>query len=521
MTGHFAIAEHHPQRPALVGPDEEQVSYGELAVAANRIASGLQSLGLERGDTLAVVLPNGRLFMEVYAAAMQIGLYIVAVNWHLTGSEILYILSDSDAKALIAHARFASACRDAVDRAKVPEHARFCVGHIPGFRPLADLVSGTPDTRPKGRSAGQVMFYTSGTTGRPKGVRKPLPELSPDTIGVGVRSAPAGRAARRPAAQPSQPLDQVHLVCGPLYHGAPIGAASGVLDNGALLVLIDKWTPERFLELIERHRVTHASMVPTMFHRLLALPESSRRAADVSSLVSVTHAGAPCPIDVKRRMIEWWGPIINEYYSSSEGSMPTTVTSEEWLLRPGTVGRPGPGNEIKIYDEEGHECPPGVPGIVYLTPLWEFEYHKDPDKTRESRRGKLFTVGDIGYLDDEGYLFLCDRQADVIISGGVNIYPAEVEGALLEHAAVGDVAVVGVPNEEWGEEVRAVVEAVPGIGPGPELERELIAFCRERIAGFKCPRSIDFVEQLGRDPNGKLRKRPIRDRYWAGRARKI
>jgi long-chain acyl-CoA synthetase len=260
-------------------------------------------------------------------------------------------------------------------------------------------------------------------------------------------------------------------------------------------------------------------MVPTMFHRLLALPESVRARADVSSLEVVTHAGAPCSVDVKRRMIDWFGPIITESYSSTEGAG-TTVTAEEWLRRPGTVGRPSAGVELRIFDEDGTECGPGQPGLVYVSQaLWRFEYHNDPVKTEANRRGDLFTVGDIGYVDEEGYLFLCDREADVIISGGVNIYPAEVEATLLTHPSVADAAVVGVPNDEWGEEVRAVVE--PNGEPGPRLEGELVDFCRDRLAHYKCPRAVDFVDSLGRDPNGKLRKRPIRDRYWAGRTRKI
>jgi long-chain acyl-CoA synthetase len=284
---------------------------------------------------------------------------------------------------------------------------------------------------------------------------------------------------------------------------------------------MDKWTPERFLELVEEHSVTNATMVPTMFHRLLALPEEVRLAADVSSLRAVLHAGAPCPIHVKRRMIEWLGPIVSESYSSTEGAG-TSVTSEEWLRKPGTVGRPTPGVTLKILDEDGHECATGTPGLVYLSPtLWEFEYRGEPERTRGPRRNDLFTVGDIGYLDDDGYLFLCDRQANTIISGGVNIYPAEVEAILLQHPAVMDVAVIGVPNDEWGEEVRAVVEAHDDQPESNGLGAELIEFCRANLAHYKCPKAVDFVRSLERDPNGKLRKGEIRGRYWEGRDRRI
>ncbi len=286
-------------------------------------------------------------------------------------------------------------------------------------------------------------------------------------------------------------------------------------------MLMEHFDAQLFLELVKRHHVTTATMVPTMFHRLLALPEQVRKVADVSSLRVVSHMGAPCPADVKRRMIEWWGPIIIESYSSTEGAG-TSITSEEWLKRPGSVGRAAPGVAIAILDPDGKACPTGEAGAVYLTPtLWEFEYLDDAVKTEANRRNGMFTVGDIGYLDDEGYLFLCDRQAEVIISGGVNIYPAETEAALLEHPLVADAAVVGVPSEEWGEEVRAVVEPAPGAVPGDVLEAELVEHCRARIAHYKCPRHVDFVDSIGRDPNGKIRKAAIRERYWGGRTRKI
>jgi long-chain acyl-CoA synthetase len=304
-----------------------------------------------------------------------------------------------------------------------------------------------------------------------------------------------------------------------MYHAAPLAVACGALDSGALLVMLDRFVPETFLDRVERYRVTNVNMVPTMFHRLLALPEGVRDDADVSSLQFVMHAGAPCPVDVKRRMIEWWGPIITEAYSSTEGAG-TTVTAEEWLQKPGTVGRPSAGVDLRIYDDDGNECAPGVPGLVYVSQsLWTFEYHNDPEKTQANRRGELFTVGDIGYVDEDGYLFLCDRDADVIVSGGVNIYPAEVEAVLLTHPAVADAAVVGVPSDEWGEEVRAVVQS--STPTSDALADGLVAFCRERLAHYKCPRAVDFVESLGRDPNGKLRKKPIRDRYWQGRTRRI
>ncbi|MEX1007779.1 MAG: AMP-binding protein [Acidimicrobiia bacterium] len=519
--GIFAVAERDPGRRALVDPSGQEASYGELVAGMNAFARGLRSLGLSSGDTVAVVLGNSRELLELYGAAVQTGLTFVALNWHLGVDELAYILTDSGAKVVVAHERFADVARGAAELAGIPLPARFAVGDTPGFRPLAELVAGQPVAALGSRQAGQVMFYTSGTTGRPKGVRKRLAETPVDEIalitGIGLRASSFAAIAS------THPEHRVDLVCGPMYHAAPIAGACGALDNGAFLVMVDHWTPEDFLEKVERYRVTNVSMVPTMFHRLLALPEETRARADVSPLQMVSHAGAPCPVDVKRRMIEWWGPIIVESYSSTEGAG-TTVTAEEWLRKPGTVGQPSPGVVLRILDDDGNDCAPGAPGLVYVSQtMWQFDYHNDPGKTAANRRGDLFTVGDIGYVDDDGYLFLCDRQADVIISGGVNVYPAEVEATLLTHPAVVDAAVVGAPSDEWGEEVTAVVEMNVSTGtvPGHELAQDLIEFCRARLAHYKCPRAVDFVDSLGRDPNGKLRKKAIRDRYWEGRDRKI
>jgi long-chain acyl-CoA synthetase len=515
--GVFAVAARDPDRRALVDPDEVGVSYGELTGRMHAIARGLRTLGLGRGDTVAVVLPNCREFVELYGAAVESGLTFVALNWHLGVDELAYVLRDAGTRVLVAHEQFAVGARDAAERAGVPAAARFVVGDAPGLRALDELAESQSEAPLADATLGRVMFYTSGTTGHPKGVSKHLSDLPPDEIalvsGIGLR------AATFLAPPGGEPEHRVDLVCGPMYHAAPLAVACGALDSGALLVMLDRFVPETFLDRVERYRVTNVNMVPTMFHRLLALPEGVRDDADVSSLQFVMHAGAPCPVDVKRRMIEWWGPIITEAYSSTEGAG-TTVTAEEWLQKPGTVGRPSAGVDLRIYDDDGNECAPGVPGLVYVSQsLWTFEYHNDPEKTQANRRGELFTVGDIGYVDEDGYLFLCDRDADVIVSGGVNIYPAEVEAVLLTHPAVADAAVVGVPSDEWGEEVRAVVQS--STPTSDALADGLVAFCRERLAHYKCPRAVDFVESLGRDPNGKLRKKPIRDRYWQGRTRRI
>jgi long-chain acyl-CoA synthetase len=517
-AGFYELAAEAPTRVALVDPSGERIEAGELLGRINRTARGLRELGLVPGDTLAVVLSNRREFVEAYGAAVQAGFYFVAINWHLQPAEVEYILMDSGSAAVITESRFAQAVSDASDRVGLAPGRRFSVDATPGMELLAEL-SATQSTDPPSEApAGQMVFYTSGTTGRPKGVRKSFRAEASDEVVLTSGIGPIRQAARGGGTSP--PTDLVYLSSGPLYHALPIAGVASALDDGGLVVMMDKWTPEGFLELVGEHRVTNATLVPTMFHRLLALPEEVRAQADVSSLRFVNHAGAPCPVDVKRRMIEWWGPIISEAYSSTEGAG-TTVTSQEWLERPGTVGRPSPGVEIKIVGEDGNECPPGEPGLIYLTPaLWEFEYHDDSNKTQASRIGDMFTVGDIGYLDEDGYLFLCGRQAETIISGGVNIYPAEVESVLLQHPAVRDVAVVGAPDEEWGEAVLAVVEPDVLADTGPTLESELIEFCRERIAHYKCPRSVEFVDSLDRDPNGKVRRGLIRSRYWPNEAGK-
>jgi long-chain acyl-CoA synthetase len=358
------------------------------------------------------------------------------------------------------------------------------------------------------------MLYTSGTTGRPKGIRRPLPECTPEQ--AAQMMAQHAQALVGPMAH-----DWVHLVTGPLYHATPGGLAVIGLHLGQTVVLMDRWDAERTLELIERHRVSYMHMVPTMFHRLLALPAAVRGRHDVSSLRRVLHGAAPCPVEDKRRMIEWWGRVINEYYGSSEGGG-TSVDSEEWLVRPGTVGRPWPGSTIKILDENGDECPPGRPGAVYMSmPGMSFEYHNATEKTRLSRRGEFFTVGDIGYLDEDGYLFLSGRTAELIISGGVNIYPAEIENALLTHAAVADVAVIGVPNREWGEEVKAVVALQDGYEPHHDLAEQLIAHTRSQVARFKVPRTVDFRPELPRNESGKLEKRRLREAHWSDTGRTL
>ncbi|PRX51232.1 long-chain acyl-CoA synthetase [Prauserella shujinwangii] len=508
------IAAERSDLVAVIDPDGTAITYGELTAKANAYARGLQALGLETGDVVVVLQPNGAELLAAYFAAIQSGLYVVMVNWHLVGPEVAYIISDSGAKAFLAHERFADTAVAAAGEAGVPESARFAVGDVPGFRRIAELGAGEGRGRPDRRTAGSPMLYTSGTTGRPKGVRRPLTGADPDAV---------------PAASTwffgifgLKPFDgHVHLCGSPLYHTAVLNFVAISLQLGHRVVLMDRWDPEEMLRLIERHRVTHSHMVPTQFRRLLALPEEVRARYEVSSLRNMIHGAAPCPHEVKRRMLDWWGPVVTEYYAATEGGG-TVISGEEWLRKPGSVGRAWPGSTIKVLDDDGNELPPGEVGTVYMRMGDStFEYHRDREKTEQARVGNLFTLGDVGHLDEDGYLYLHDRKNDMIISGGVNIYPAEIEGELVMHPKVADVAVFGVPHDDWGEEIKAVVEPAEGVTPSPELTEELLEFARGRLARFKLPRSIDYVDALPRDPNGKLYKRKLRDPYWRGRERAI
>ena len=513
--GFWRMAAADPDRVALIDPDGGEHTAGELLDAANRVSHGLRALGLDRGDTVACVLPNGLEFIELYLGAMQIGLYLTPVNHHLVGPEIAYIVGDSEAGVLVGHERFADEVAKALTEISLPADRVFMVGEpVEGSRPFADLVRGQPATAPDDRIAGSPMHYTSGTTGRPKGVKRGLVEIDPDDLGA-LYSGFQGLFG-------VQPLDDnVHITGSPLYHTAVLMWTANSLHMGHQVVLMDKWTPESMLQLIETHKVTTSHMVPTQFHRLLALPEEVRSKYDCSSVRCMVHAAAPCPPDIKRRMIEWWGDAVMEYYAATEGGG-TIITPREWLRKPGSVGRAWAGSEIRIYDDAGELCPPNVEGTVYMALAQaNFEYKGDERKTKDNRRDGFFTVGDWGLLDEDGYLFLKDRKSDMIISGGVNIYPAEIESVLLTFPRLADAAVFGVPNEDWGEEIKAVVQPAEGIEPNDELRREIAAFCEDKLAGYKRPRTIDFIADMPRDPNGKLYKRKLRDPYWEGRDRKI
>ena len=513
-TGFWVIAQEDPTRLAIAEPSYDEISFGQLYDLVNQISHGFRALGLARGDHVATTLPNCIEQIALGLAAFQSGLYITTINWHLVGPEIAYILQDAETKLFVSHELFAEEARRAVDEAGLDGKQLFSIGEVPGFRAWSELLEGQPKTRPDDPQAGSFMFYTSGTTGRPKGVRRDLPEAHPDDLGklAGMLFLMFG----------IKPHDgHVELTQAPLYHTAVNTWTITALHWGHPVVLMDKWTPEAALERIEKYKVTYSHMVPTMFNRMLKLPDEVRLEYDVSSLRTMIHAAAPCAIETKWKMFDWWGDVIWEYYAATEGGG-TIVSPKEWRENPGTVGRPWPTSEVVIFDEDGNEVPTGASGTIYMRMGGnEFKYYKDDDKTDKARRKGFFTVGDIGYFNEAGYLFLNDRANDMIIAGGVNIYPAEIEGVLQQHEHVQDVAVFGVPNEDAGEEIKAVIELMPGVEPSDAVKGEIVTYYQGRMAKQKWPRSIDFTNEMPRDPNGKLYKRKLRDPYWEGHERAI
>lgn len=488
-----------PEAPAIISADGCR-SYSLLNERANRLARALRRRGLRPGDGLAVICRNRPEFAEVVAACQRAGLRLTTVNWHLTGEEAGYIADDCEAQALVADARLAPLAAEAAERAERATVRLSIGGEVGGFDPYEAALDAEAGDDLADPVLGSTMLYTSGTTGRPKGVRRP-----PAVTAAALSLNPYGYRAG----------EDVHLCTGPLYHAAPLAFSLAVpMANGAAVVLMDGWSAEETLRLVAEHRVSHTHMVPTMFHRLLALPDEVRGRYDVSSLRHVMHGAAPCPVPVKRALIDWLGPIVFEYYAATEGTG-TGVDSSTWLQRPGTVGKVNPPDHVKIGDEEGKAVPAHQVGLVYLKApeAGGFEYFKDPDKTSSAYRQDYFTLGDVGYMDGDGFLYLTDRSANLIITGGVNVYPAEVDAVLLTHPGVADAATIGVPNDEWGEEIRAVVEPKSPGGATPSLAAELIELCHQHLAGFKCPRSVDFVESLPRQDNGKIYKRLLRERY--------
>ncbi len=499
-------------RPAFImASTGEAVTYAELEARSNRLAHLLRAEGLERGDHYAVFMENNARFIECCGAGVRSGLYYTCINSFLTPDEVAYIINNSQSKILITSKQKRDVALKALEQC--PDISLCLIADAPGDgKQLVNLDEATapyPNTPIPDESLGTAMLYSSGTTGRPKGILRPLPDLPPDGS-TPYTSFIAGAWRMRD--------DMVYLSPAPLYHAAPHGGVSLTIRQGGTAVIMERFDPERFLELIEQYRVTHTQLVPTMFSRLLKLPESVRNKYDVSTLEIAIHAAAPCPIPVKERMIEWWGPVVYEYYGATEGLGFADCTTEEWLTHKGTVGRVRFG-ELTILDDNFQPCPTGTPGKLWFKTAEPFEYFNDPEKTAESRtpNGAMTTVGDIGYLDDDGYLYLTDRASFMIISGGVNVYPQEAENLLITHHKVADAAVFGVPNADLGEEVKAVVQLMPGEVGDAKIADDLIAFCKEHLASIKCPRSIDFEAELPRSATGKLYKRVLRDRYWPAR----
>jgi long-chain acyl-CoA synthetase len=497
----------------------ETITYGELEARSNRLAHLLRARGLNRLDHYAIYMENNARYIECCGAGERSGLYYTCVNSFLTVEEVAYILNNSQSKVLIA----SQAKRD-VALAALPlcPLVELCLivdgpgdGKGEGSRVLSldEATIGLPATPIADESLGTAMLYSSGTTGRPKGIVRPLPDLKP------VQQLPIFEFLLKLWQYRE---DMIYLSPAPLYHSAPQAAVNLTIRMGGAAVIMERFDAEHYLQLVEKHRITHSQLVPTMFSRLLKLPDAIRTRYDLSSLETAIHAAAPCPVQVKEQMIEWWGPIIQEYYGATEGLGFTACNSTEWLSHRGTVGRVLLG-ELHVLDDDMKPLPLGTSGTLWFKTATPFEYFNDPAKTAEARSadGTMSTVGDVGYVDSDGYLYLTDRATFMIISGGVNIYPQECENLLITHPKVADAAVFGVPNADLGEEVKAVVQLMPDIFPGPAVAEELIAFCGQHLARQKVPRSVDFEAELPRLPTGKLYKRLLRDRYWGDKTSRI
>jgi len=509
----------YPRTHALRNPDKiaalladtgEQLSYGELDERSTRLARLLREAGLRRGDVLALLSNNDLRCFEVYWAALRSGLFITAVNHHLSPDEVAYIVNDSGARALVVAAAKGELAEAIVEQTPGVALRLAFGGPVRGHGDYAAALSGASAEPLADEPSGATMLYSSGTTGRPKGVRPELPDRQVHEPGEMVTEL-AGTLFGLDA-------DTVYLSPAPIYHAAPLRWCGAIQGLGGTVVMTERFDPEGTLAAIAEHRVTAGQFVPTMFVRMLRLDEQVRARYDVSTLRLAVHAAAPCPVEVKHKMIDWWGPVLVEYYASTEGQGMTMINSERWLEKPGSVGKAVVG-ALRICDDDGGEVPVGEVGTIYFErDIVPFTYHNDPEKTREAQHPEhptWTTVGDIGRVDEDGFLFLTDRKAFTIISGGVNIYPQEIENALALHPSVEDVAVIGVPDEEMGEAVMAFVQPAPGAVPGPELEREIIDFVRATIARFKAPRAVEFVSDLPRTPTGKLVKHELKRRYLA------
>ncbi len=500
-------ARTQPDKPAyIMAGSGQSLSYGELERRSNQGAQLFRKQGLKPRDHIALLVENSLAFMEICWAAQRSGLFFTAISTHLTPGEIAYIVGDCGARVFITSAAMGEVAA-AVKPLLGQDVACFMAGGtLPGYQSWEAATRALPATPVADEVAGRDMLYSSGTTGRPKGVKpvmgsEPLGWVNPLLVLLCQKMCGMTQAS-------------TYLSPAPLYHAAPLRFTMMMAAVGGTAVIMEKFEPEDFLRLVQQYRITQAQLVPTMFVRMLKLPPEIRQRYDISSLQAAVHAAAPCPVDVKQQMIDWWGPIFVEYYAGTEGNGVTIINATEWLAHRGSVGRSLVGS-IKILGEDGAELPTGEIGTVYFAGGPAFSYHNDPDKTAGAHnREGWSTLGDVGHLDAEGYLYLSDRKAYMIISGGVNIYPQETENTLINHVAVVDCAVFGVPDEEMGEQVKAVVQLQDPSLAGPAMAAELIAFCRQHLSGIKCPKSIDFEAALPRTPTGKLMKRLLRDRYW-------
>ena len=505
-AGSPLIADVPPGKAAVIMADgSRQVTYGELEARSRQVARLLASLGVQVGAHVAIMLANRPEYFEIAWGAQRAGTYWTPVNWHLTAEEAAYIVADCGASVVFASPETAEAA------ARLPGVRVFVTefpgrpGHCgapgdPGLASYEAAIAGLSAEPIDAEVEGSTVFYSSGTTGRPKGIKRAA-EFPPFGTGLALDQVMSLVYGFGP--------DSVYLCPGPLYHAAPLGFSMGTQRNGGTVVLMDRFDPAGSLRAIEAHQVTHVQFVPTHFVRLLRLPEPERRGFDLGTLRRVIHAAAPCPVEVKQRMIDWLGPVICEYYAGSEGNGMTVIDTPDWLSHPGSVGR-SLSAAVHIVDERGRELPAGEDGLIYFEGA-AFEYHNDPAKTAGSRDERGWsTLGDIGHLDADGFLYLSDRRTDLIISGGVNLYPREIEESLIGHPAVADVAVIGLPDPEMGQSVLAIVQPSGQAAGSPELAAELIAYCRSRLAAFKCPRSVEFVAALPRTPTGKLLRRQLR-----------
>ncbi len=506
----------HPDKPAFImASTGEAVTYRDYEARANRLAHLLRARGIARLDHFSVFMENNDRYLECCAAGERTGAYYTCINSYLKADEVAYIVNNSESKLLITSE---SRREVAIAALKDCPNVDLCIvvdgpGDGDKVINLDAATSGLPETPIDDEYLGMAMLYSSGTTGQPKGILRPLPDVPP--------------SEQIPLYQFLWQVWQyregmVYLSPAPLYHSAPHAAVNFTIRFGGTAVIMERFDPEHYLSLIEKYKVTHSQLVPTMFSRMLKLPDEVRNRYDLSSLEIAIHAAAPCPVQVKEQMIDWWGPIIHEYYGATEGFGFTACNSAEWLAHRGTVGKVMLG-DLHILDDEMKPCPLGTPGTVWFKTASEFEYFNDPARTKEamSPDGTMSTVGDVGYIDEDNYLYLTDRATFMIISGGVNIYPQETENLLITHPKVLDAAVFGVPNEEMGEEVKAVVQALPGVAADDDLAEELIAFCKANLSTIKCPRSIDFIDELPRLPTGKLYKRLLRDQYWGDKKSRI